>query len=125
MAREIYVEFYSRCHSGELFYVFGTLPSTTSRPYRDDEDLPFMQQSLDIWTSFARTFDPNPDPQFLLARGFTDVAEHFAQQGRWEQVTKSNLQKAPLRQLQSTSFMTAFKESDQCNFLQFPFSFFS
>ena len=113
-----------RCHSGELYYVFGTLPSTTTRPYRDNFDLPFMQETLDIWTSFARTFNPNPDSGFLRARGFEAVAEHLSKQERWSAVAESNLHGASLRVLQWESFMTRFEEVDQCDFLGFPLTFY-
>ncbi|KAK7682729.1 hypothetical protein QCA50_014112 [Cerrena zonata] len=115
---------YYKCHSGELFYVFGTIPSTTDRPYRDDQDLPFMQQSVDIWTSFARTFNPNPDPAFLIAKGFSETASQFKAMSKWEPVTTSNINGEPLRQLQSPSFMIDFKERAQCEFLGFPLTFY-
>ncbi|KAG5220135.1 alpha/beta-hydrolase [Salix suchowensis] len=50
---------YLQCHSGELYYVFGTL-GQFPLPFRDDDDLGFNQFILDSWASFARTFDPNP-----------------------------------------------------------------
>ena len=114
--------FSCRCHSGELYYVFGTLQADL--PYRDANDLPFMKMSLDTWASFARTFNPNPQPAFLQARGFTDVAAHFAAQPQWEEVTSKNVNGSPLRQLEWGSFMTGFKESAQCSFLDFPFNYF-
>jgi len=46
-------------------------------------DLPFTQKMVDIWTSFAKTVDPNPDPAYLLARGYTSVAQHLATQPKW------------------------------------------
>ncbi|CAL1710040.1 unnamed protein product [Somion occarium] len=104
---------YYKCHSGELFYVFGNLPSTTDRPYRDDIDLPFMQQMVDIWTSFSRTFNPNPDLAFLIAKGFRESAAQLARQSRWNPVTEFNVNSKPLRQLQWPSFMTNFKEKEQ------------
>ncbi|TCD66116.1 hypothetical protein EIP91_001768 [Steccherinum ochraceum] len=117
-------EEYYKCHSGELYYVFGTIPALTDRPYRDALDLPFMQQMVDIWTSFARTFDPNPDVNFLKAKGFTETAKQFTSQPKWDPVTKQTLSKKPVRQLQFPSFMTTLRENDQCNFLSFPFTFF-
>lgn len=119
-----YHDRFYRCHSGELFYVFGNLPSTTNRPYRDDKDLPFMQQMVDIWTSFARTFNPNPDPAFLIAKGFPETAAQFKQMSKWEPVTKRNINGKPLRQLESPSFMIDFKERAQCEFLGFPLTFY-
>ncbi|KAL4251067.1 AB hydrolase superfamily protein [Abortiporus biennis] len=108
---------YFKCHSGELFYVFGTMPSTTNRPFRDQFDLPFMQQMLDIWTSFARSFNPNPEPAFLTARGFTGTRDTLAKEEKWTQVTKNSLKS---RELQVNSFMKDFAESPQCDFLGFP-----
>ncbi|KAI8969416.1 carboxylesterase from carbohydrate esterase [Trametes punicea] len=113
---------YFKCHSGELYYVFGTLPA--DRPYRDDQDLPFMQRMVDIWSAFARTFDPNPDPHFLAARGFTNTAQQLAEESRWEPVTKANLHGAPVRELQWDSFMTSFGQQDQCRFLGFPLTYY-
>ncbi|KAK7682771.1 hypothetical protein QCA50_014154 [Cerrena zonata] len=115
---------YFKCHGGELSYVFGTLPSTTTSPFRDDNDLPFMQQSVDIWTSFARTFNPNPDPAFLIAKGFPDTAAQFKAMSKWEPVTTKNVNGKPLRQLQSPSFMSDFREQAQCEFLGFPLTFY-
>ncbi|KAI0642658.1 carboxylesterase from carbohydrate esterase [Trametes meyenii] len=113
---------YFKCHSGELYYVFGTMPA--DRPYRDDQDLPFMQRMVDIWSSFARTYNPNPDPHFLAARGFTSTAQHLAKESRWEPVTMANLRKAPMRELQWESFMVPFASQEQCEFLGLPLSFY-
>ncbi|KAI9067005.1 carboxylesterase from carbohydrate esterase [Trametes sanguinea] len=113
---------YFKCHSGELYYVFGTLPA--NRPYRDDQDLPFMQRMVDVWSSFARTFNPNPDPRFLAARGFTGTAQQLAKESKWEPVTKANLRGSPVRELQWESFMTPFGQLEQCQFLGFPITFY-
>ncbi|EIW55220.1 carboxylesterase from carbohydrate esterase [Trametes versicolor FP-101664 SS1] len=113
---------YFKCHSGELYYVFGSLPE--SLPYRDAQDLPFMQRMVDIWSSFARTFDPNPDPRFLAARGFTGTAQQLARESRWEPVTKASLHGAPVRELQWDSVMTPFGSQAQCQFLGFPLTFY-
>ncbi|KAI0760186.1 carboxylesterase from carbohydrate esterase [Fomes fomentarius] len=113
---------YFKCHSGELFYTFGSLPPNL--PFRDDQDLPFMQRMVDIWTSFARTFNPNPDPRFLAARGFTGTLQQLAKEEKWQPVTKANLHGKPVRELQWNSFMTPFGEQAQCDFLSFPLDFF-
>ncbi|KAI0346501.1 carboxylesterase from carbohydrate esterase [Trametopsis cervina] len=112
---------YYKCHSGELYYVFGTLPANL--PYRDANDLPFTQLSLDSWASFARTYNPNPDPAFLQARGYSDTAKLFAAQPKWDPVTSKNINTSPLRELQLPSFMSPFKEQAQCSFLNYPLSY--
>ena len=113
---------YFKCHSGELFYVFGSLP--IDLPFRDDQDLPFMQRMVDIWSSFARTFNPNPDHAFLAARGFTSTIAQLAAEPKWEPVTKQNVLGAPLRELQFQSTMLPFGSQAQCDFLGFPLDFF-
>ncbi|TBU26946.1 carboxylesterase from carbohydrate esterase [Dichomitus squalens] len=113
---------YFKCHSGELYYVFASLP--VNLPYRDDQDLPFTQRIVDIWSSFARTFNPNPDPGFLAARGFTSTAQQLAAQSKWEPVTKANLHGKPVQQLQWESMMVPFGQQEQCDFLGFPLTYY-
>ena len=83
-----------------------------------------MQQMVDVWTSFARTFNPNPDPAYLRAKGFPDTAAQFEKMSKWEPVTKDNINGKPLRLLQWDSFMTDFREKEQCGFLGFPLAFY-
>lgn len=113
---------YFKCHSGELWYVFGTLPTTA--PYRDDQDLPFMQRMLDVWTSFARTYNPNPDPGFLLARGYTGTLLQLSEEEPWLPVTTATVGLTPLRTLQWQSFMSEFAEQPQCDYLGYPLDYF-
>jgi hypothetical protein len=55
---------YFKCHSGELYFVFGTI-LRMGYHLRDGNDLPFSQFILDPWSSFARSYNPNPDRGFL------------------------------------------------------------
>ncbi|TFY56477.1 hypothetical protein EVJ58_g7616 [Rhodofomes roseus] len=113
---------YFKCHSGELYYVFGSLPSTS--PYRDDLDLPFMQRMIDVWTSFARTYNPNPDPTYLAVRWYNNTLAAIYEQEPWKQVTPANVKTAPLRTLQWTSFMGPFAEQAQCDYLGYPLTYY-
>ncbi|KZT04637.1 carboxylesterase from carbohydrate esterase [Laetiporus sulphureus 93-53] len=113
---------YFKCHAGELYYVFGTLPTTL--PYRDDQDLPFMQRTLDIWTTSARTYNPNPDSGYLTARCYNGTLARLAEQSTWEPVTTQTLTSAPLRTLQWDGFMGPFAEQEQCDFLSYPLDYF-
>ncbi|KAF8875886.1 Carboxylesterase family-domain-containing protein [Gymnopilus junonius] len=108
---------YFRCHSGELFYMFGTL-GQNEQPFRDDGDLIMSQVSVDIWTSFARSFNPTPDPAFLN----TNTTATLSRAGKWEQVTPEN--KTPLRLLDLPLSLSAFQEEEQCALLGIPFDFF-
>ena len=76
---------YFKCHSGELYYVFGSL-LFNGLPPRDDFDIPMSQFTLDTWSSFARTHNPTPDLRFLQARGFTNTTTEILRSLPWEQV---------------------------------------
>ncbi|KAH9933076.1 carboxylesterase from carbohydrate esterase [Fomitopsis serialis] len=113
---------YFKCHSGELYYVFGSLPSTS--PYRDELDLPFMQRTIDVWTSFARTYNPNPDPAYLAVRWYNNTLAAIYAEEPWIPVTSANLNTAPLRTLQWTSFMGPFAEQAQCDYLDYSLDYY-
>jgi carboxylesterase type B len=71
---------YFKCHSGDLYYVFGTI-LFNGLPLRDDLDIPMSQFSVDTWAAFARTYDPNPDPKFLETRGFENTTKAIEESG--------------------------------------------
>ncbi|TKA82943.1 hypothetical protein B0A55_01301 [Friedmanniomyces simplex] len=78
---------YFKCHSGELYYVFGSL-AFNGLPPRDDYDIPMSQFTLDTWASFARTYDPTPSLAFLQARGFANTTAEIQRSGApWLPVT--------------------------------------
>ncbi|KAH9933078.1 Alpha/Beta hydrolase protein [Fomitopsis serialis] len=88
---------YFKCHSGEAMYVWGGLGDL---PYRDDQDLLFMQRMVDVWTAFARTYDPNPDAEYLTVRGYNETLAAVNAEAPWEEVTPSNFYTSALRTLQ-------------------------
>lgn len=109
---------YFRCHGGDLLYAFGNL-GQFSMPFRDAGDLFFSQYIVDLWTSFGRTFDPNPDVSFLQARGYTATLEQISKEEPWDKATRA--QKAPLRILNSNfTISVPFQEAEQCPFLGIP-----
>jgi len=112
---------YFQCHSGELFFNFGTLgQSIPGMPFRDEHDLPFEQVTVDAWTAFARTFNPNPDAGFLAARGYTGTAAALREWGPWEEVKSA----APVRVLSWPSRGSGWLEEAQCSLLGFPLDFY-
>lgn len=108
-----------RCHSGELNFNFGTL-GQASLPFRDEHDQPFAQVTVDAWTAFARTYDPNPDAAFLTARGYSNTTAALKQWGLWEDVTSA----VPVRVLDWPSRGSAWLEQKQCEVLGFPLDFY-
>ncbi|KAI0887181.1 alpha/beta-hydrolase [Annulohypoxylon maeteangense] len=102
---------YLKCHSGELYFVFGNL-ARQSLPLRDASDLPFAQFVVDTFSAFARTFDPNPDPEFLAARGYKTTLAEIERVGRWEASTFEG--GMTMRTLQWPGFQGAFVEGRQC-----------
>ncbi|CAO2652891.1 Nn.00g023020.m01.CDS01 [Neocucurbitaria sp. VM-36] len=112
---------YYKCHSGELYAVFGTTVSQ-GRPPRDEYDIPFSQYIVDSWSAFARTGDPNPDALFLEARGFTNTSRIVEAAGRWEPVGKGE---KPIRVLDTVVRDEAYREVEQCKVLGQPLDYYN
>ncbi|KAK3379349.1 Alpha/Beta hydrolase protein [Lasiosphaeria ovina] len=103
---------YFRCHSGELYYVFGNL-ARQNLPVRDEGDLPFGQLVLDSFASFVRSYDPNPDKALLAARGYTHTLQQLAASGPWVPSTPGAM---TLRALDwPRSSQGPFRELSQCS----------
>jgi carboxylesterase type B len=111
---------YYKCHSGELYFVFGNILSLGYH-LRDENDLPFSQFALDSWTSFARTWNPNPDPGYLKARSYSNTLKEIETAGLWLPVDKTNLQ---LRELEWPSKHIPFRDVEQCALLGWPIDYF-
>ena len=107
---------YLKCHSGELYYVFGNL-HRQGLPMRDDGDLPFSQYVLDSFVAFMRDGDPNPDKKYLEARGGVYESTLRAVQ-RAEKWTPAERGRMRLRVLdwpvQKKGGMEGFREKEQC-----------
>jgi carboxylesterase type B len=101
---------YFKCHDGDLYFTFGTV-RRSGLPYRDKYDAPFQHLVADHWISFGRTFDPNPDVEFLKARGYWDTIGLLQVAGKWSQVDTENPQ---LMQLQYDPFVRSFVDDMQC-----------
>lgn len=109
-------EEYFKCHGGEQLIVFGTA-LRSGQPDRDGLDVPFMQLVVDYWAAFARSFDPNPDPAYLVVRGYSNTTSQVEARGRWEPVDAANPQ---MRLLQWNGGQVPFFRGDQCRAIGAP-----
>ncbi|KAI1844505.1 hypothetical protein JX265_010000 [Neoarthrinium moseri] len=111
---------YFKCHSGELYYIFGNL-ARQGLPMRDENDLLFEQFVLDSFASFARTYDPNPAMGLLQARGYEHTIRELHTAGLWLPATKDIMTK---RTLQWPSFQGPFTEVEQCEALNLGLNYY-
>ncbi|KAF1948836.1 alpha/beta-hydrolase [Byssothecium circinans] len=111
---------YFRCHSGDIYPVFGTIIRQDRYP-QDEDDIPLSQYLLDSWTAFGRTRDPNPALDFLQARGFTNTSAAVEQTGKWEQMQGGG---PKLRVLSEKPATEGFKEVRQCEVLGVPLDYY-
>ncbi|KAF2437823.1 cholinesterase [Karstenula rhodostoma CBS 690.94] len=111
---------YWKCHSGELYYEFGTAIREGRQP-RDQEDIPFSQYLLDTWTAFGRTKHPNPDLGFLQARGFTNTSAVVKKITPWKPTSARDLK---LRVLDVRPRDEGFREVKQCEVLKLPMDYY-
>lgn len=107
---------YYKCHAGEQLVVFGN-ELRAGQPARDEFDVPFMQLVVDYWASFARTGDPNPTEEYLIARGHLNTLDQLRSTGKWLPVSA---ERPALRLLQWNGGQIPFPETDQCKAIGIP-----
>ncbi|KAG7096399.1 hypothetical protein E1B28_003842 [Marasmius oreades] len=73
---------YYVCHSADLYPVFGTY-HIYSHPVRVKEDIHYTALVQDMWGAFARSGNPNPDKEYLRARGPAYESTLKALEGGW------------------------------------------
>jgi carboxylesterase type B len=110
---------YYRCHSGDLYLVFGNFIREGRQP-RDKDDVPFSQYIMDSWAAFGRTKNPNPALGFLGARGFANTTAWITTP--WKPVKASQPR---LRVLDMKTGDAGFGELRQCNVLDIPLDYYS
>jgi len=121
---------YYKCHSGELTYVFGGLGYQGLHD-RDGLDIPMSQFTLDFWTAFARTYDPNPSAAFLTARHFTNTSREIQLSGStWDPIsvsTSSTFHSLSLRVFQWPSYeapFDIFSSAERCDAFGFTIDYY-
>lgn len=102
---------YLRCHSGDLYYEFGTL-GESRLPYRDELDLDFTRLIMDYWSSFVRSHDPNPSTDYLEKRGYGQTIDLIRKSGQWRPVGKSK--QGSVRLLDVPPRQSTYQRQQQC-----------
>ncbi|OJD29432.1 carboxylesterase [Diplodia corticola] len=104
---------YYRCHSGDLYEVFGTY-YLFDRPVRVAEDIYFTNAVQDMWASFARAGNPNVDVAYLEARGYNSTIELFSS-WEWPEFNTWSPRVASIQYPQSS--VTTLPEQQHCKVL--------
>jgi len=111
---------YFKCHAGDLSNTFGTI-ARVGFPARDENDMPFAQLIVDYWTAFARSGgNPNPELGYLQARNYQNTINQIAVSGAWDPVDAEPGVAPGMMELQWNSFMTEFRDVEQCAVLGQP-----
>ncbi len=61
--------------------IFATV-ARVGLPDRDRRDMKFIQLVVDYWAAFARWGDPNPESEWLRARGYKGTLAELETVGR-------------------------------------------
>lgn len=70
-----------------------------------------MRLVSDIWTSFARTGNPNPGNDYLHERGYDTTLRALGKSGPW---TQANLGKGKVMRLDVQPYVSEMVRRDQC-----------
>lgn len=109
------------CHTGDTIYTFGNV-GFAEKPDRDGHDILFAQLMADSWSSFVRDHDPNPDINYLQARGYNDTIRSINATGSWKAVNSTTPSKRLLSALNPCD--VGFTEIEQCADLDLPIDMF-
>ncbi|WYZ40144.1 hypothetical protein EsH8_IV_000485 [Colletotrichum jinshuiense] len=112
-----------RCHSGELLPLFGNI-ARQGLPFRDENDLPWQQYIVDTFSSFARTYNPNPDKAFLRARGFDSTMRAQETTGPWVPSVRGSMKMRSIDWPVKEEMMKGFKDTEQCGWLKLPLDYY-
>lgn len=107
---------YFRLHGSDLGFTYGN-----QNPLRDQRDLQASQLISGYYAAFARTGSPNPNEDYLQARGYSDTLSAVRETGTWDPVTSDE---GPAKQLDYPAETISFLEVPQCAFLNYSLSYY-
>lgn len=109
-------EFYFKLHSSDVGFTYGN-----QNPLRDETDLIANQLISGYFAQFVKTGDPNPDPEYLRVRGYTDHLAAVTEDGAWPPVDGA---RGPVKALDYPSKTIGFPELEQCQWLNYSLSYY-
>lgn len=107
---------YFRLHGGDLPWVFGTLDTL-----RGPDDLFSMQLTSGYFAEFVKSGQPNPEIEYLAARGYQTTLEAVTRYGPWEKVDGP---RGKMQLLDYPSVGASFQDLEQCAWLDYPISYY-
>lgn len=107
---------YFRLHGSDMPWVFGTLSTI-----RDPADLYSVQLTTSYFGSFVKTGNPNPDSEYLEARGYDKVVDAVKRTGTWDKVKKDE---GEIRLLDYPGKKGTFVDVDQCSWLGYGLDYY-
>ena len=110
---------YFRFHGADMPWLFGTL-----NRIREAQDLWSVQLTSSYFAAFVRTGDPNPNLEYLNARGYHRVIEGAQTFGQWTQVGAGKKAGDEIRLLDWPSKSAAFVDVEQCAWLGYPLDYY-
>jgi carboxylesterase type B len=107
---------YFRLHGGDPAWMFGYMGNM-----RDSGDLYSMQYSVDAFSAFIRTGNPNPPTELLQVLGHVKTKEIVEGTGEWEPVKGKE---GPIRILDYPGKNAKFVDAEQCGFLGYGLEYY-
>lgn len=107
---------YFRLHGAEVSFIFGTLKNI-----RDANDLYTEQVVTSYFANFAKTGNPNPDPEYLRVRGYDKVSDAIRKTGSWGVVTGA---RGEIRMFDYPGKRNGFVDVEQCDWLGYPLDYY-
>ncbi|KAJ7154146.1 alpha/beta-hydrolase [Mycena filopes] len=109
---------YYRCHSGDLYEVFGTY-HIFAQPIRNARDISHTTFIQDLWGAFAASGNPNPPVRYLEARGYQSTLDTLTGSGFvWPEYTEGRPVVAQLQPFPGLTARLRLPDGARCKVLE-------
>lgn len=107
---------YYKLHGADMPWAFGNLVTL-----RDPDDLYSVQLVSGYFAEFVRSGQPNPNPNYLSVRGYTETLRAIQQTGPWNPVSGAD---GPIRHFDYPGYAGPFVDVPQCKFLNYSLEYY-